>query len=135
MIALEHWARQSRRGRVLINDAGLITEREPDTVRGVDVAYFSYQRLPMSQMPSGFTDVPPPVAVEVVGKGPGWKKMVEKAGEYRRMGVDRVWIVDPKKKRVCIFRPDDGPEISINPRQSAILPCCTAFDAAREFFL
>lgn len=133
---LEHWARQSRRGRVCINETGLITERAPDTVRGVDVAYFSYQRLPKSQMPAGFTDVPPTVAVEVVGKGQGWKKMVEKAGEYLRMGVDQIWVVDPKKRRVCIFRPDDEPEIldqSMTIRDVALLP---GFQCrVREFFV
>lgn len=29
-------------GRVFCNDAGMITERDPDTVRGPDVSFFSY---------------------------------------------------------------------------------------------
>ena len=33
-------------GRVMSNDSGVITERDPDTVRGADVAYYSYARLP-----------------------------------------------------------------------------------------
>lgn len=55
--------------------------------------------------------VAPNLAVEVICKGQGWKKMLEKAGEYLRMGVDRVWIVDPKKKSVSILRPDDEPNL------------------------
>src|SRR6266404_3475734 len=33
------FVRQHRLGRVLSNDSGLITERDPDTVRGADVSY------------------------------------------------------------------------------------------------
>ena len=31
-------------GRVVSNDSGVITERDPDTVRGGDLAFYSYQR-------------------------------------------------------------------------------------------
>ena len=34
------------KGRVMYNDAGVITERDPDTVRGPDFSYYSYDRLP-----------------------------------------------------------------------------------------
>ena len=60
-------------------------------------AYFSYRRLPRVKEPQGFARTPPELAVEVVGKGQGWPKMLEKAGEYFAMGVDCVWIVDPRK--------------------------------------
>src|SRR5207249_8014547 len=33
-------------GHVLNNDSAVITEREPDTVRGADVAFYSFARLP-----------------------------------------------------------------------------------------
>lgn len=108
---LEKWARAGKRGRVFTNEAGLITERDPDSVRGVDVAYYSYGRLPRSELPEGFTDVPPTLAVEVVGKGQGWRKLLEKAGEYLRIGVDRVWIVDPGKRRMCVLQGDEPPRV------------------------
>src|SRR2546425_123401 len=41
-------------GRVMINDSGVITERGPDTVRGADVCFYSYQRLPKGPMPRGY---------------------------------------------------------------------------------
>lgn len=110
-ILLGVWARRTKRGRVYTNDAGVVTATNPDTVRGIDVAYFSYKRLPKGRAPEGFSRTPPELAVEIVGKGQGWSKMVEKAGEYLQMGVDRVWIVDPKKRRVHVLRPDDEPAI------------------------
>ena len=38
-------------GRVMSNDSGVITERGPDTVRGADVCYYSYARLPKGPLP------------------------------------------------------------------------------------
>src|SRR5215470_17898441 len=49
---LESWAQQSKSGRVYPNDTGLIVERGPDTVRGADVAYFSFERLPTGKGPT-----------------------------------------------------------------------------------
>jgi Uma2 family endonuclease len=103
------WAQQNRLGRVLVNEAGLITGRDPDTVRGVDVLYYSYARVPKGREPQSFADVPPNLAVEVVGKGQGWKKMTEKVGEYLRLGADRAWIIDPSKRTLHVFSPDDPP--------------------------
>jgi len=122
---LAHWARGRRCGRVYTNEAGLITESDPDTVRGADVAYFSYQRLPKAAEPQGFSRTPPELVVEVLGKGQGWREFVEKAGEYPRMGVDRVWIVDGDSHRVHVFRPDAEPVIldeSATLTDDAILP-------------
>ena len=93
---LWQWARQTKLGRVWTNEAGLVIQHDPDTVRGADVAYVSFQRLPRGSHSSSFATVPPELVVEIVGKGQGWRDMVEKAGEYMRMGVDRVWVLDPR---------------------------------------
>jgi Uma2 family endonuclease len=110
-ILLGTWARKTKLGRVLANEAGLIVEKDPDTVRGADVAYVSYQRIPQDTGPEGFSTIPPELIVEVVGRGQGWREMVERAGEYLRMGVDRVWIIDPKTRKLHVFRPDGEPAI------------------------
>lgn len=106
---LEAWARQSGRGRVLTGEAGLITARSPDTVRGVDVMYFSFERVLRGNEPESFAETAPNLAVEVVGKGQSWKKMTEKAAEYLRLGADRAWIIDPRKRTLHVFRPDEPP--------------------------
>src|SRR4051794_7792791 len=46
-------------GRVLTNDSAVVTERGPDTVRGADVAYYSYQRVARGPLPRGYLAVPP----------------------------------------------------------------------------
>ena len=41
-------------GHVVSNDAGVITERGPDTVRGADVAFYSYNRVPKGPLPADY---------------------------------------------------------------------------------
>jgi Uma2 family endonuclease len=110
-LALGEWERRTHLGRMLTAEMGLVVEKDPDTVRGADAAYYSYERLPKGAEPPGFSAVPPNLVVEIIGKGQGWRQMVEKTGEYFRMGVDRVWVIDPKTRRVHIFRPDAEPMI------------------------
>lgn len=105
---LRDWARQDHRGRVLSNETGLIVARNPDTVRGADVVYFSYGRLPRESKPEGFSAVPPDLVAEVIGRQ-GWGETLQKIGEYLQMGVDRVWVIDPRSRRVHIYRSDREP--------------------------
>jgi len=108
---LETWARKRRCGRVVTNEIGIVTERKPGTVRGADVAYISYVRMPRDQEPRGFLRVPPELVIEVVGERQSWKRVVTKAGEYFKLGVDRVWVIDPDKRRVFAYRADAEPLI------------------------
>ena len=41
-------------GTILINDTGIITRRNPDSVRGADVAYYSFARLPRGPVPDAY---------------------------------------------------------------------------------
>ncbi len=51
------------------NDAGVITERDPDTVRGADVAFYSYRRVPKDAEPEGYPDAIPEFVFEVLVAG------------------------------------------------------------------
>lgn len=132
---IEAWARRTGSGRAYAGESGLIIERGPDTVRGADVAYFSFQRFPTGREPTGFSKIAPELVVEVVGKGQGWDTMVEKTAEYLAMGVSRVWVLDPKGQTLHIFGGDAAPvELQGNElvRDEAILP--GFFCRAAQFF-
>jgi Uma2 family endonuclease len=34
----------------------------------------------------------------------GWQEILEKVSEYLRMGVDLVWVIDPKAQPVHVYR-------------------------------
>jgi len=38
-------------GHVLTNDSGVVTERDPDTVRGADVAFYRFEKVPKGRLP------------------------------------------------------------------------------------
>lgn len=93
-------------GRVFCNDAGMITERDPDTVRGPDISFFSYGRLPKDADLEGYAEVAPEVAIEVRSPRDRWPKILERVSEFHNAGVLIVYVIDPKKQTVTAFEPD-----------------------------
>lgn len=92
-----------RLGTVMSGKVGIITQRNPDTVRGADVAYISNERLARAKA-EGYLDVAPELVVEVVSPSDRWSELNEKVNEYLACGVDEVWIVDPRTQRVSSTR-------------------------------
>jgi Uma2 family endonuclease len=106
---IKQWARSGNRGLVATNDTGVVTERDPDSVRGPDVLYVSRERWPHDRAPDGFLEVAPDLAVEVLSPFDNWKDVLQKISEYFDAGVREVWVVDPEIKTVQVFRPDAPP--------------------------
>jgi Uma2 family endonuclease len=85
-------------GWVLNNDTGVITERDPDTVRGADVAYYSYARLPRGELPDRYPDVAPELVFEVRSPSDRWPQIFAKAAEYLEAGVLFVVVLDADRR-------------------------------------
>ena len=83
-------------GHVLTGEAGFIVRRGPDTVRGADVVFISYRRLPKETPIPGFLEVPAELIIEVLSDDTSWAEMEKKIGEYHAAGVDLVWVLDPR---------------------------------------
>src|SRR3954469_5295648 len=56
---LRDWVKERGLGRVVSNDSGMVTQRDPDSLRGADVAYYSFERLPKDSVPRQYPDVAP----------------------------------------------------------------------------
>lgn len=97
--------RQRELGRVIGNDSGVVTERDPDTVRGADVAYFSFERLPKGPLPEGYPDVAPELVFEVLSPDDRWKNISAKITEYLAIGVKLVYVVDPARRSAMLCEP------------------------------
>ena len=91
---LEAHNQAHRLGHVLAGEAGIVVRRGPDTVRGADVAFISYQRLPEETNISGFLETAPELIIEVLSDDTSWAEMEKKIGEYHAAGVDLVWVLD-----------------------------------------
>jgi len=98
------------KGIVLSNDTGIITETDPDTVRGVDVLVYLHPSWG-EELPDHTISEAPDLAAEVRSAEQSWKKMLEKVLEYLSMGARLVWVIDPSVKRIHIFRPDQEPQV------------------------
>ncbi len=77
----------------------------PNLVRGPDVAFTSWERLPDRKVPiEAFPAVVPDLVVEVVSEGNTRTEMTNKRRDYFARGVKLIWIVDPVQRSVAIWR-------------------------------
>lgn len=98
-------------GRATTNDSGIVTEHDPDTVRGADVAYYSFARLPHGSSPKGYPSVTPEVVFEVRSPSDSWPELLAKAAEYLKAGVLAVTVIDPDTQTIQIYRPSAPPSV------------------------
>ncbi len=103
---LRRFVRERNLGKVLTGEVGLYTGRDPDTVRGADVLFISRERLARVTSRS-YLDVAPELVVEVLSPGNTWGEMRRKVAEYLAVGVERVWIVEPERRAVHVYRAPD----------------------------
>jgi Uma2 family endonuclease len=132
---LGNHARESGLGRVLSNNSGVITERAPDTVRGADVSYYSYARVPKGPLPDRYLDVPPDLVVEVLSPSDRWPKVLAKVGEYLDAGVTVVIVLEDAARSAHVYRADSSPE-KLGPDDELQVPdVLPGFSVAvRQFF-
>jgi Uma2 family endonuclease len=108
-------------GHVLCNNSGVITERDPDTVRGPDISFYSYAKVPKGEIPKGYLDVVPDLVVEVLSDDDRWTDVLEKVHEYLAAGVGVVVVLDPDPKSAFIFRSDQAPQ-ELGPDEELAIP-------------
>jgi Uma2 family endonuclease len=113
---LNLYARKRRKGYVLSNDAGVVLERDPDTVRGPDVSYFE-QGKKYAEMNPKLSEGIPTLVVEIVSPNDHFGKIKRKVKEYLKAGVRLVWVIDPEAQDVTVYRAGNG---------------STAFEAGQE---
>jgi Uma2 family endonuclease len=98
-------------GRVMSNDSGIITGRDPDTVRGADVAFYSFGRLPKGALAAGYGPEVPELVVEIRSANDRWREIHEKITEYLNAGVTTVVVLDPGPRTAHVFSADDAPKV------------------------
>jgi len=92
------------KGYLTGNDSGVILERDPDTVRGPDVAYYEDANT-FAELHPKYGEVPPRLAIEVLSPNDRAGKVLRKINDYLRCGVGLVWVIDPEISTVTAHRP------------------------------
>ncbi len=108
-VRLWQFVHDHRLGKVLTNETGVYLHHDPDTLRGLDVAFFSNERLVRITDRKGYPDVPPDLAVEV--HLPDERDMQRKVQQYLAAGVRSVWVIDPRKRTLTQHRPGKQPAL------------------------
>ena len=101
------FVRDQDRGYVVSNDAGVVTARNPDTLRGADFAFYSYKRVPKGSLAKrGYLAVAPDLVIEVRSPDDLWKDILGKVVEYLNAGVSIVCVLDPERRTATIYDPN-----------------------------
>ena len=81
-------------GDVVTNDSGFLTEHDPDTVRGPDVAFFANDRVPPEEDQGSYPPQPPNVIFEVRSPSDRPGRIDARVAECLAAGVNAVVLVD-----------------------------------------
>ena len=100
------FVRPRRLGRVMGSDAGVWLERDPDTVREPDVAFFAADRMPPGERVSGYAEVVPNLVVEIASPRDSAREVRDKAQMWLSFGVRVVWVVYPDARAVELHSVD-----------------------------
>ena len=103
-ILLGTYVKSRKLGELTASDAGVWLERDPDTVREPDIAYFSAEKIPPGVRITGYSEVVPDLVVEVVSPSDGLREVNDKALMWLSYGVRLVWVVNPDARVVEVYR-------------------------------
>ncbi|MBX3450069.1 MAG: Uma2 family endonuclease [Planctomycetaceae bacterium] len=111
---LIQFVKQHDLGRIGGSDAGVITRRNPDSVRGPDLAFYSYERIPRGPRPEGYWSASPELVIEIRSQSDRWKDILQKVAEYLSAEVLTVAVIDPESQRVHVYSADKEATILSN---------------------
>jgi Uma2 family endonuclease len=73
------------------------------------VTYVSYARLPQGFRPEARNEacpIPCDLAIEIISPDQSQGELTQKAQDYLKAGVLRVWVIDPETVDITVFFPD-----------------------------
>jgi Uma2 family endonuclease len=104
---MDEHAEKNDLGRVVTNDSFVQTRANPDTVRGADVAFYSFARLARGKVPDGLLPVVPDLVVEARSPSERWTDLFAKVVEYLQAGVCVVIVLDEPTATASVYRADE----------------------------
>jgi Uma2 family endonuclease len=124
---LGNFCEEHHLGWVFNNDTGVVTERDPDTVRGADVAFYSFARLSEGDLPDHYPEVAPDLVIEVLSPSDRWPKVLTKVAEYLDAGTSAVLVLDDERRSARLFQADGTIRILTSEEELAIPDVLGAF--------
>lgn len=111
-------------GHICINDSFVKVPMpaDPTRVRGADVCYFSYARVPKGPMPGGLLDVTPELVIEVRSPSDTWTEVHEKTEEYLANSVLAVIVLDIDSRTASVYRNPVPNQTVLNDTDTLTVP-------------
>jgi Uma2 family endonuclease len=106
---LERFVDSNNLGWAFSPETGFILFDDRATVRSPDGAFVRRDRL--ARPPDSFVPLAPDLAIEVLSPTDRRPDALAKVAMYLQAGVVLVWLVDPARSTVTVFRPDDTIEV------------------------
>ncbi len=128
LFLLEDWNQTLKnKGEVGVEWAITLKRKSKDWCPVPDLLYISNERLKNVPFEDIACTIPPELVIEIISPEQSFSNLSEKAVDYLNAGINRVWIVDYKAKKVTIFYPDSPPKTKSNNDNLAddILPNLT----------
>ena len=93
-------------GYVCGAETGFRIAQNPDTVRAPDAAFVSQSSIERQGIVKGYWDGAPDLAVEVISPGDTYAEVAEKVEEWLTAGCRMVWVINPRRETVEVYRPN-----------------------------
>jgi Uma2 family endonuclease len=79
--------------------------------RSPDISFFAKERLQgITELPSGFLEGAPDLAVEVLSPGNTVEEIHDKLTEYFENGTRLAWVIHPNEKYILVYRSAQEPD-------------------------
>jgi Uma2 family endonuclease len=96
-------------GRVSCGEVLYIVRRNPDRVRAADIAFIRQERVPSLEARRHIMEVIPDLVVEILSTHDTVAEISDRVDDWMGAGVQMLWIVDPFRRTVTIYRPGRDP--------------------------
>src|SRR2546421_8034259 len=96
--------------QVLVAETGFTLGKNPDTVRGPDLAVLRRDQVPVPE-PRGFLELGPDLVIEVLSPGDRAGEVLAKVADWLSAGTRLVWVIDPERRLARVYRYDGSEAI------------------------
>ncbi len=123
-----------KKGHVTTNDTGIVLQRDPDTVRGADVALY-LEKVKFKQLKVKYEERLPKLIIEVLWPNDRQGKMQNRINKFLEKGVAMAWLLDPEAETLTIFLPNRQPVVLEGEEEVAGLRALPEFQCkVADFF-
>lgn len=109
-------------GRAFSNNTGVILSRNPDTVRGPDVFFMSYEKQPRGRLPETYFVQVPDVMFEVLLPDEYGPEFLSRLKEFLDAGVPVVCVLDPDEETAECFYGDHSKDRKLTADEVLTFP-------------